>query len=254
MPLSLSELQDIQADAMADDVVIDFERMSMWTADQASKYFESGGMEEPTAPVAAFTAPFTSGTKATAKTPWLASVPKESEAPTKFRVVCFSWTGNRGGQGSAHNLRRVPVPWAKELGNEVALYEVAYTGRGTRMKEALFSDPTSLVAEMAKALGEALADGPVYAFVGFAFGAILAYEVARAIQAASGATQGPKVVVSVSCEGPGWTGRAAGSKKEPLGLSRCSEDAFRAALTTKGGTDFILKDAGMSKMCACAGI
>jgi hypothetical protein len=31
MPLSLEELQDIQADAMADDIEIDFEKMSLWS-------------------------------------------------------------------------------------------------------------------------------------------------------------------------------------------------------------------------------
>ena len=49
MRLTLRELQDIQADAMADDVDIDLEKMSCWTPEQAMKYFESGGAEEPLA-------------------------------------------------------------------------------------------------------------------------------------------------------------------------------------------------------------
>ena len=32
---------------MADDIDIDFEKMSLWTADEATAYFESGGTEEP---------------------------------------------------------------------------------------------------------------------------------------------------------------------------------------------------------------
>ena len=36
MPLTLEELQGIQADAMADDLEIDFEKMSLWTTDQAT--------------------------------------------------------------------------------------------------------------------------------------------------------------------------------------------------------------------------
>ena len=36
MPLTLEELQGIQADAMADDLEIDFEKMSLWTAEQAT--------------------------------------------------------------------------------------------------------------------------------------------------------------------------------------------------------------------------
>jgi hypothetical protein len=36
MPLTLEELQGIQADAMADDLEIDFDKMSLWTAEQAT--------------------------------------------------------------------------------------------------------------------------------------------------------------------------------------------------------------------------
>ena len=47
MPLTLEELQEIQSDAMADDVSIDFDKMSLWTHDQAVAYFESGGEDIP---------------------------------------------------------------------------------------------------------------------------------------------------------------------------------------------------------------
>ena len=45
MPLTLEQLQEIQADAMADDIEIDMARMSIWTEDQAREFFETG--EEP---------------------------------------------------------------------------------------------------------------------------------------------------------------------------------------------------------------
>ncbi|KAL1529835.1 hypothetical protein AB1Y20_000767 [Prymnesium parvum] len=48
MPLSLEQLQRIQAEALADDLEIDFERMSSWTEAMAISYFESG--EEPAPP------------------------------------------------------------------------------------------------------------------------------------------------------------------------------------------------------------
>lgn len=248
MPLTLAELQDIQAEAMADDLEIDFDKMSLWRADDARAFFESGGETEPAPPKAEVTGAFTNGSKPTGKTPWLASIPREQETtPAKFRVIAFSWTGNRGGQGSAHNIRRTPITWAKELGNEIELYEVAYTGRGTRMKEPLRSEPKALVTEVAEALGGALADGLPYCFVGFAFGAVLAYEVGKAIATASKGTQGPALVVAVSSEGPSWAGRS-GSARSGGPLHKTDEAAFRAVLTEKGGTDFILKDAGMSKM------
>ena len=39
MPLSLDELKDLQAEAMADDVDIDLEKMSLWSA--------SGSLQPP---------------------------------------------------------------------------------------------------------------------------------------------------------------------------------------------------------------
>lgn len=176
------------------------------------------------------------GAKPTGATPWLACLEKRPAA--KFRCVMFSWTGNRGGQGSAHNFRRVPLNWATEL-SEFEVLEVLQPGRATRMKEELFTSTPALVAALASALAEALEDGAPYAFVGFAFGAVLAWEVARAI-AASRPGQGPALLCAVSAEGPSWP--RAGK------LHAASEAEFRRVLTDKGGTDFILKDQGMSKM------
>ena len=48
MPLTLEELQAIQSDAMADDIEIDFDKMSLWTHEQAVTFFEEG--EEPPPP------------------------------------------------------------------------------------------------------------------------------------------------------------------------------------------------------------
>ena len=47
MPLTLEKLQELQSDAMADDVDIDLEKMSLWTEEQAVAYFESGGTVQP---------------------------------------------------------------------------------------------------------------------------------------------------------------------------------------------------------------
>jgi hypothetical protein len=151
MPLSQAELEDIQADAMADDLAIDLEKMSVWTKEQAVAYFESGGEVEPAPPIEAYTAPYTNGSKPTGTTPWLACVEKKPDAPK--RLVVFSWTGNRGGQGSAHNIRRAPCNWSKEVGEMFEVYEVVLPGRGTRMKDPLRTDPAAIVTEMADALG-----------------------------------------------------------------------------------------------------
>ena len=47
MPLSLEQLQSLQADCLADDVEINVERMSGWTELQVRAFFESGGTELP---------------------------------------------------------------------------------------------------------------------------------------------------------------------------------------------------------------
>ena len=45
--LSLTRLEAIQAEYMADDLPIDLARMRLWTDEQAVKYFESGGEVAP---------------------------------------------------------------------------------------------------------------------------------------------------------------------------------------------------------------
>jgi short subunit dehydrogenase-like uncharacterized protein len=50
MTLTIEQLESIQADALADDVDIDLEKMSLWTEEQAAAYFESGGRDEPPPP------------------------------------------------------------------------------------------------------------------------------------------------------------------------------------------------------------
>ena len=53
MPLTLAQLEEIQADFLADDVQIELERMSLWSKEQAEAYFESGGEVEPGRPSSA---------------------------------------------------------------------------------------------------------------------------------------------------------------------------------------------------------
>jgi len=190
MVLSLEELVILQADSMADDVQIDLDKMCEWTEAQAIEYFESGGTTEPGA-----AGPFTWGGAETGATPWLRCLAKKPEAT--HRVVVFSWTGSRGGQGSAHNLMR--PNWSAAMASS-EVYEVLLPGRGMRQKEALYTSSTELVGALAGALGPALRGGKPYAFVGFSFGAILAYETALAI-AQREPGEGPALVCPVSVRG-----------------------------------------------------
>ena len=59
MPLTLEQLEAIQADNMADDIDIDFEKMSAWTEAEAQAFFESGGALEPGAFLAPPNTPLT---------------------------------------------------------------------------------------------------------------------------------------------------------------------------------------------------
>merc|ERR1712048_336829 len=119
------------------------------------------------------------------------------------------------------------------------IYEINWPGRGSRLKDGLVTNATTLAEQCAAALWPALEDGRPFAFLGFAFGAIIALEVARVIQSKSPG-DGPMCLVAVSCEGPSWDGRRTG-------LHKLGAPAFEEMLKEKGGTDFILKDAGMKR-------
>ncbi|CAE7364771.1 Olah [Symbiodinium pilosum] len=178
------------------------------------------------------------GASPTGKTPWLKMLGK-TNPDAKGRLIIFSWTGNRGGQGSAHNFMKPASPsWAEHL-KSFQQYEVNYPGRGTRVKDPLYEDPAKYVQDIAAALQEALKDGLPFVLLGFSFGSILAMEVARLLQAKD---MGPLAVVAVSAEAPQWPGRSR------LGLASLGEAKFEQMLKDKGGTEFILQDPGMKKM------
>jgi len=69
---------------------------------------------------------------------------------------------------------------------------------------------------------------------------VLAWEAAIRIQSKASA-EGPALLCAVSAEGPSWSRR--GGKQHAL-----NEQGFIDMLRRKGGTDFILKDAGMTNM------
>ena len=96
---------------------------------------------------------------------------------------------------------------------------------------------SKLVKDLAPILSTALNGGKPYAFVGFAFGAVLAFECALAM-AKPGSTEGPALLCVVSSEGPDWTGRA--TEQHKLGGA-----PFEAMLKRKGGTEPILAECAL---------
>ena len=47
MPLTMERLEELQAEYFAQDVPIDFATMSKWTEEEASEYFDLGGVTKP---------------------------------------------------------------------------------------------------------------------------------------------------------------------------------------------------------------
>jgi len=178
------------------------------------------------------------GIAPTEKSPWL-KMNGKPKPDAKARLVIFSWTGNRGGQGSAHNFMKPASPAWNEILADFEQYEVTYPGRGGRGKDSLYEDSSKYARDIAAALQTALVGGKPVAFLGFSFGAILAFEVARQLQSKA---MGPMCVAVASAEGPQWEGRGK------LGLAKLGEAEFEKVLQEKGGTDFILQDPGMKKM------
>ena len=162
--------------------------MQLWTMEQATEFFKSGGLHFPAsydpnkgAPPGYLTAPanalpaspsptpapeaapkpaalrFTTGRQPTKPSKWLRCIKPNPAA--RFRLVFFPWTGNRGGQGSVFGTQKWPaaLPHAE-------IYEVALPGRGMRMGEPLRKDPRALADELAKEVGGALQGGLVTGF------------------------------------------------------------------------------------------
>ena len=72
-------------------------------------------------------------------------------------------------------------------------------------------------------MGGALKGGKPYAMIGFSFGAVLAYEVGKALSSGGG-SEGPALVAAVSSEGPSWEGRKGAQHKLDM---RCGTDRIR---------------------------
>merc|ERR1719356_971343 len=100
--------------------------------------------------------------------PWLSAVGK-APASARVRIVFFTWTGNRGGAGSAHNFMKWPKLLAEGCAADTwELCQVNYPGRGARMKEPNALDAKVIATGVADALGKAGSIPTV--FFGFSFG------------------------------------------------------------------------------------
>ena len=89
----------------------------------------------------------------------------------RLRLVCFP---HAGGSASAYHA------WGGALPEEIEVWAVQPPGHETRMREPLPATLDALVEDLARALVPAL-EGP-FAFFGHSLGALVAFELARALR------------------------------------------------------------------------
>lgn len=162
-------------------------------------------------------------TRPTGTTPWLARVGASSTTTSgsaSYRLIHFGWSRNLSGEGCDYSTAR----WPAELGSEWEVYEVVLPGRLQQYRMPPRSSPDELCQELAAALSEALDGGLPYVFLGFAFGAVLAYETALAMDASQ-----PALLCTISAAGPAWWGWGASTAYS------LEDAAFVAALRERAG-------------------
>lgn len=109
--------------------------------------------------------------------PWIA-YHRPRPAP-RVRLFCFPYAG-----GGASIYRG----WSAALHPDIEVWPVQLPGREGRIREPAFSRADELVAALLGGLAEPLARGP-FAFFGHSMGALIAFELARALRLAG--TAGP---------------------------------------------------------------
>jgi surfactin synthase thioesterase subunit len=180
MPLTLEELQDIQLDAMADDIEIDFEKMSLWSKDDAVAFFESGGEVEPR-PKAALP-------PLAAKLPtpspemlkqWFPKIvrPKDGSKP-KFRLVCFHSAGcsetTYTGRGMRMPTENPFVLHCSEKGGELLAVQLPGRDAGRNLKRE--RDIPSYMPQLFPVLAPLLQEDIPYVFISHSMGTWFSYE------------------------------------------------------------------------------
>ncbi|WP_165990189.1 thioesterase II family protein [Streptomyces sp. YIM 98790] len=135
----------------------------------------------------------------------------------RHRLVCFP---HAGGGASAFS------GWVPRLPSGIELIAVQLPGRQNRILEDPATEVGPLVRELAQALRPVLT-GP-FSFFGHSCGALLAYEVTRALRAAGGPAPAHLFLSGESSP------EAARGRPELHGLP---EDEFRAKVLSLGGFD-----------------
>ena len=232
MPLSQSDLESIQADALADDVPIDLERMRLWSPEDAYAYFESGGTVEPSAadaaPVDAPAATTENGQPVPSKAPLgrrprvallhgtagCETVLKAQLGPlTRQLRECADVFFVEGHRKVAENNEQV-ASVRKFFGDDVELKEYAVAtldARGWRTYDHLDEGISGIEASIGR-------QGGADVLVAFSQGANFSTMVAsRAARGDAGALPPFRAVVLLSPVLPGWASQKPELFEVPLG-------------------------------------
>ncbi|MEW2140132.1 alpha/beta fold hydrolase [Streptomyces sp. NPDC005409] len=149
----------------------------------------------------------------------------------RIRLICFPYAG-----GGPDLFRS----WAGGLDDGVELVAVRLPGRGPRLREAMYADWESLVADTFGALRSGGLLSAPHAFYGHSFGGRLAYETARlAARTDPGATR--RLFVSGS--------RSPNTPQARPYLHELPHEAYLDAVRAMGGTPAeILDDQAMMRL------
>lgn len=107
----------------------------------------------------------------------------------RLRLFCFAYAG-----GGASVFR----PWPKSLPHDVEVFALRLPGRENRIKQAPFTRMTALVDALLPSLLPYL-DGP-FAFFGHSLGALVSFELTRALYARHGVV--PRRLLVSACPAP----------------------------------------------------
>lgn len=139
---------------------------------------------------------------------------------SRLRLFCLPYAG-----GSAQIYAR----WQQLLPGGVEVCPLELPGRGRRFREAPVDDVDRLSADLTRTVERELAagGGGPFALLGYSYGSILAFEIARRLEHLHGRTAAHLLVAAIRA--PVWPG--------PLvPVTHLSDDRLRARLDALGGT------------------
>lgn len=151
-----------------------------------------------------------------------------------LRLFCLPYAG-----GSA----QIFAGWQERLPAGIEVRPVELPGRGSRFHEAPVADVDRLSADLARTVAREITAGDPgpFALLGYSYGAILAFEIARRLEHLDGLRADHLIVAALRA--PVWPG--------PLSpVSRLSDAMLRARLDALGGTppELLADDAFMALM------